>query len=215
MKEILDKLYLRYPFLVVFAFSLFATFLALPTVQFNEPLSHWDIFRTDEILLMKSSGYQLLLFSLNIFCIIRFMVMYLISIEKNKKRNVFIFIILVIGFLMNILFTFDLFYVKSNISVILLFIPFVLIVLLLYPILILIPFPDNMSDTHEYIIYIIIGVILFFIVLINNSIIKYIFKFIILKNNKKNEILTLYFLQNNTQLINVLAIINVMKEMPA
>jgi hypothetical protein len=210
MKELVDKLFLKHSFLIIFAFSLFATILALLSIKYNNEPAYIiefnrPIYKSTNETFMKNNVYQLSLFVLNILCILFFIVTYLISMEKHKKRNVFILIILFFGFIINILCTFDLFFLKTNISVIFFIIPCVLIFLLLIPfsfiVDLLLKIIPNMPNIPEYIS---MGIMLFFIIFINNIIIKTIFKHLTFKYNNKNMILILYFVQNNTQLINLL-----------
>jgi hypothetical protein len=189
MNEILGKIYAKYLYLVVFIFSLLTTILVILNLYFYNKFEKIDIF-------------QLLVFVSNFICILSFTILYIKSIE-NKKRNIIIFILIFSYYLASILGAIDLYFLKVNIFLSILVIFNLLNILLLYPLILI--FGYYSSYVNQVILA---GIILFFIFLINNIVIIKLSKLIILKNDRKYILLTLYYFLNNIISLSIIAFAN-------
>ena len=184
IKNTLEKVYNEHIFVVVILFSFLITLLAMPL---------YDITRQID----QMNTYQLLLFIFNIACIISFITIYIIYKEKNK-RMLIILILFTIGFLINIMATIDLYFLKVAYIVV-----FLGILNIIPSLIIINQIIDILQINSEFITF---GLWLFLYILTSNIIVTIVFKFLNFRNNKKNVLLTLYYLQGNIAIINILSI---------
>jgi hypothetical protein len=187
MKDIIEKLFTKHSFLVVFAFSLLITLLAMPL---------HDIKVTGQN--DKMTTYQLLLFIFNVLCILGFVVIYIMYIEKYQKHTIFISVLIFLGFLVNIFGTIDLYFIRIHYFIISL--SLINLTVFLFTVNWIFDVLQINSD------FIIIGIWLFLYIFINNIAVSIMFKYLAFKNNKKYLLLTLYYLQGNIVFVNILSI---------
>jgi hypothetical protein len=188
-QEIIHRYYSKYLLLVIIGFSLISTILSMVSINFD----NFDKIFTTSI-------FQYTLFVINILCILLLVKINIKSLEKSSKRNFTILGIIYFSLLINIVISFDFYFIKSDLiqtySVL-----NVLNILPIYPIFLIV---------YEYEIFkklparVSIGIVLFFIILVNNIAFTLLFKFVKYKNENKYIILTLYYFQNNSLSIIIL-----------
>jgi hypothetical protein len=193
MKDILEKINTKYSFLTIFVFSLANTVLFLLLKSLDE----------NNIKIGNISFFQLLSI-INILLIFLFIYIYINSIEKDKKLNIFISIIIILSFLINIFGTIDLYFNEENIFVMILgffnILPLIIILIFSYFLERAIDLlPINTNYTAWDLIY-------FVYIFINNIVISILIKKLIFKNNNKYILLTLYYLQSNICIINLISV---------
>jgi hypothetical protein len=176
MIELLKKIYTKYPFLVIFIFSLINTIILMLIFVIH---SSFEI-------------NQQLFIIIYFLCVFGFII-YTYFIEKSVIKYLGVFIFIILGLLIII----DLYFIKSGISYYLLLVLEVIGVGIFSTLL----FPIGLMD-HDFAILIIL-IPFFPYVFITNIKITKIFKNLKSENSKKYKLLGLYFLHNNLLLINI------------
>jgi hypothetical protein len=182
-KEIVIKYSFKHFPLVIIAFSLISTGLSIFSINFSKYIT--------------TTIFQYILFVINFFCSLFFMVINIKSLEKSLKRNIVISAIIYIFLLINIFVSFDFYFIKSNlIHAYSIF--SILFIIPIYPILLLGSYILGKLADNTFMGIILSFISLFFIIIINNIIFTILFKFIKYKNDNKYITLTLYYFQNNS-----------------
>ena len=176
-KEIFFKYYSKFLPLIIIIFSLFSTILVLLCINFNT-------------VLIETSESQYLLFFLNILYALSVIILNIKSLNWSMKRNIFISIIIYCSLIINIIITFDFYFIKSD----LIYYYSILNILNLLPAFLVFLFTAGTQISEN----IILGITLFVHIIINNIIITILFHFMKYKNNIKYIILTLYYFQSNS-----------------
>jgi hypothetical protein len=192
MRNIVEKLYTKYSFFVAFVFSLIITFFIRLLFNYND----------ENIQIGRTSLTELFLFIFNILCISCFTIIYIKSIEKNNKRNIVVSVLIFFGFLMNVLGTID--YIFSEMTFLKL-----LGLLNLIPAYFILSFSfflDNLLPINSDVFFP-NSITYFLYIFINNILILILFKFLIFRKDNKPILLTLYFMQSNISIINVISFI--------
>jgi hypothetical protein len=180
MIDLFRKIYAKYSFLVILAFSLLNAILVMVIFENNSNVI-----------------CQHLLITFYFLCIIGLSV-YLFYIKYFDIKNIVTFVFIILG----LLITIDLYFTKSEILPILLA-GVLIIIYTIYFFTIEQIFPDIIN--YEIII---IYIVVFIYILINNAKITKLFKDLVFENSKKYILLILYYIQSNLFLINLFTYIN-------
>jgi hypothetical protein len=198
----LTEYYSKYLILSIILFSLLSTVLAVLCVDFK---LHGSVRK----LYFEINVCQYILFVFNFLCFLFLVIINTKSIEKSVKRNIIISIVIYFFLLINIIFAFDIYFMKSNLINMGLSIFNPIFTILIYPLAILaiLAIYLNINVWNLLFVDMFIWIVLFCIILTNNVIFTILFRFIKYKNDNKNIILTLYYLQSNNVSISLMVLI--------
>jgi len=195
-KDNIVKYYTKYFILIIILFSFLATVLSI----IGDGLMEFDIEKTFK----ETSIFAYILFAFNIICTILLIIINTKSIDKKFIRNYIITIIIYFSLLFNIIATFDFYFINSHFkfiySILNIIINFPFYMILSIIALTLHPYNIAVSET------ILLAIVLFPQILVNNIIFTLLFKIMKHKNNDKYIALTLYYIQNSCQLITLISI---------
>lgn len=175
--KVLAKYYFKYLPLVIIIFSLISTFLSIFCIDFDK--------------FPETNLFQSILFVIDFVAVLFFILLNTKSLEKSIK-NIIISLIIYFYLFINIIVLFNYYFIESNLAVILYSLINIFYIIPIAPFLFIgikfnIPIPEIVS----------IFIMLFFIILTNNIVFTFIFKYIKYKNDNKYITLTLYYLQSN------------------